>query len=140
RAGAATLLGYLRQTPEAFDEALLSGLHDVAEVQTAIVQMVQNLRYLDERMIPQMISLLEHESASVVYAAARLLASIARNEKISLPLRQRIVRTLSKTIQHRDSSRPVFILERAEARIFIRNIGRLDQQLYGAIINMIGMA
>ncbi len=140
RVGAATLLGYLQQTPDLFDKALLSGLYDVAPVQTAIFQMVQNLRYVDERMIPKLLLLLDHESASVVYAISRLLASIARNEKISPTLRQRIVRALNDTIQRRDSLRPVFLIEEANANIFIRNIGRLDQQLYSAINNIIGIA
>jgi hypothetical protein len=140
REGAATLLGYLRETPEAFDEALLSGLHDVAEVQTAIVQTMQNLRYLDEHMISKMLHLLEDESASVVYAISKLLVNITRNENIALALRQEIVKALNSAIQRGSSSHPVFVLEKAEAHIYIHNVGRLDQQLYGAIIDIIGIA
>jgi hypothetical protein len=139
RAGAAVLLGYLRQTPELFDEAILSGLQDVATVQKAIVQMVQNLRYLDESMIPKMMELLGHEHASVVYATSKLLASVARNEKIRLSLRQEIVRILNITIQRKDSSRPVFTLEEENEYVHINSLGRLDQQLYGVIIDIIGI-
>jgi hypothetical protein len=140
REGAATLLGYLRETPEAFDEALLSGLHDVAEVQTAIVQTMQNLRYLDEHMISKMLHLLEDESASVVYTISKLLASITRNENITLALRQEIVGAINSATQRGYSSQPVFVLEKAEARIYIHNVGRLDQQLYGALIDIRGIA
>ncbi len=139
RAGAATLLGYLRHTPAMFDEALLSGLHDVAEVQKAIVQMVQNLRYLDERIIPKLIDMLAHKSASVVYTVAKLLVSIARDEKTPHAQRQKIVKALNTIIQHQDLLCPVFVLETDEGRIFMRNIGRLDQQLYSDIITITGI-
>ncbi len=111
------MLGYLRHTPAMFDEALLSGLHDVAEVQKAIVQMVQNLRYLDERIIPKLIDMLAHKSASVVYTVAKLLVSIARDEKTPHAQRQKIVKALNTIIQHQDLLCPVFVLETDEGRI-----------------------
>ena len=98
RAGAATLLAYLRQTTETFEDALLCGLEDVAEVQTAIIQMAQKLRYLDERMITRMISRLEDENASVIYTISILLSSIARNENSAYLTRQMILESLSKAI------------------------------------------
>ena len=139
RAGAVTLLAYLRHTTEAFEEALLCGLGDVAIVQSATIQMAQKLRYLDERMITRMISLLEDENASVVYTVATLLANIARNNNSSYTIRQMIVQSLNKAIQRIDSTRPVFLLKEAGTRVFIRNMGRLDHQLYAAIINIINI-
>lgn len=139
RAGAATLLGYLRHTPASFDEALFRGLHDVAEVQTAIVQMVQNLRYLDKRLIPTLIDMLAHKSASVVYTVAKLLVSIARDEKTPQSQREKIVKALNTIRQHQDSLRPVFVLENDAGRILVHNIGRLDQQLYSDNITISGI-
>ncbi len=139
RAGAATLLAYLRQMPEAFEDALLCGLEDVAEVQTAVIQMAQKLRYLDERMTTKMISRLEDENASVVYTISVLLTNIARNENSSYLTRQIIAESLSKAIQLTTSSRPVFLLGKASSSVFIHNIGRLDHQLYKAIIDIIGL-
>lgn len=139
RAGAATLLAYLRQTPEAFEDALLCGIEDVAMVQTAIIATAQKLRYLDEQMIAKLVKRLEDENASVVYTVALLLTNIARNENSSYLTRQIIANSLSKAIQHIDSARPVFLLGNESTSMFIRNIGRLDHQLYKAIIDIIGI-
>lgn len=139
KAGAAQLLGYIHHMPASFNDALLSALHDVAEVQTAVVQTVQNLRYINERVTSKCIDLLAHPSASVVYTVAKLLVSIARDEKTPQSQRQRIVKALNTIIEQPDSLRPIFVLEKDAEKILLRNVGRLDQQLYNDIITIIGI-
>lgn len=139
RTGAVHLMAYMRHTPPNFLDALDNILRDVGDVQQAAIKMVENLRYVDEALLPRLIGLLKDESASIAYAAAHILKVIGRNEKTSSENRTAILSALAEAVRSPLAARSVILLEIMGSTTYLRNLTVLEKVYYKAIMDIINI-
>jgi hypothetical protein len=139
RAGAITLLGHIRNPGRGFLTALKSAMMDTAEVQQAALAMVRRLRYVSSVILTDLIELLEDEDATMVYAASRLLAVIARHEKTDHADRKRIARALSSALKGRSGRHTACAFEHASGRMWISKLGTLAQRHYQSLLEIVSI-
>jgi hypothetical protein len=65
--------------------------------------MVRKLRYVSPAILTDLIELLKDEDVTLVYAASRLLGTIARHEKTGNADRESISRALSSALRGRST-------------------------------------
>ena len=140
RAGAVTLLGYLRNPGRGFLTALKSALTDTAEVQQAALAMVRRLRHVSPLIASDLCALLEGDDATLAYAASRLLSAIARHEKTGNADRKSILRALSSALKSRTARHAVCAFEHAGGRMWISKLGTLAQRHYQSLLEIVSIS
>jgi hypothetical protein len=107
REGAARMLGILRLGSEAVLNALLNALSDVQVVRLAAIDAIPQLRGIDQAVVDRLIRGLHDPSATRAWAAAQLLAAIARSHTLPDGLRARIIDALAGAVADPRSHRTI---------------------------------
>jgi hypothetical protein len=139
RAGAVTLLGYLRTPGRGFLKALKSAMTDTAEVQQAALATVRRLRYVNSLILTDLTDMLRDDDAVLAFAASRLLSVMARHEKTGDDDRKIIVRALSAALKDRRSRHSVCAFEHAAGRMWITRLGTLAQRHYQSLLEIVSI-
>jgi len=140
RLAAVRLLGLLRRVTDRVAEALRAAMTDVSFVQQAAYESVEEFRRLEGDVIPELLTLLDDESAAVAAATARLLVSVANTEGAATD-RRRILHGLRAAGAGRRAFRFVFLMrDLAEGeRMRIEPVDRLSRLLDRAIFSVSGL-
>ncbi|MFY1634960.1 hypothetical protein ACN27F_17085 [Solwaraspora sp. WMMB335] len=140
RLAAVRLLGLLRRVTDRVAAALGAAMNDVSFVQQAAYKSVEEFRSLDGDVIPELLELLNDESAAVAAATARLLVSVANAEGATAD-RRIILQALRDASAKTPPERMVYLMRDldTEERMRIEPVDRLARILDRAIFEMSGL-
>ena len=144
RLSALFLIGYLEKMPAELPQLLRLAFEDIGDVQVVALEMIQNIRNVDQTLIDPLLEMLNDKNASIAYTAAKILTTIGRNEKTSKDNRQKILKELSIIVENKDAKKGIFTLKKFGKGVTegynLDYIGQLDQALYQNIIEIMGIA
>lgn len=120
RQAAITLLSYRGLITKEVIEALHSGLHGVTFVQKAALASIERFTRLDDKeddkkddkkteTLEELCKDLKHNSATIAYATAKLLSTLALRGNLSSTQREKIKTELAKAIDDSNSNRVVHL-------------------------------
>ncbi|MEU6025126.1 hypothetical protein [Micromonospora sp. NPDC047134] len=139
RLSAVRLLGLLRRVTSRITAALRAAMTDVSYIQQAAYESVGEFRRMKDDIIPELVDLLDDQSAAVAAATARLLVALAEAEGTTVD-RRRILDGLQEAATGTPQARPVYLMrDDGEGLMSIEYLDRLDRILYRAIFELSGV-
>lgn len=122
---------------------MLFALRDNRHVQEAALQATERFLEIRPDALARLTQALYDESAVVAYGAARMLASICRNERLDAAKREDVLQALATAMQDRRAQRGIYRFvgsgSNEENPVQIGYFGRLDQKFYEAILEITGV-
>lgn len=136
---ALNLLQYLPRLPENIYKAISKALKNL-NCQPVTLKLLPNFRNIHRKLLPQLISGLDHSSGILAGSSAKLLSSLAASPSLSSSQRKEILTALAKSIQKSSSFNGGYILQEGPSRSpgNIEFTGFLNSTYYQALLQASG--
>ena len=145
RYAAIILMSYLRRMMPQTLHSLRAALRDVEKVRRETLEAVPHFRKFDPEILPLLFAELYSRSATVAYAAAQLLAALGRSDKTTAEQRKAILIELAQAVRDPRSRRGLYEMQGSGwvhknkgDYLRVSNRTRLDQEIYRALIQLVG--
>lgn len=154
RRNALICISCLRNMNEDASIAFCTAMKDIAEVQATAVKSIWRFEETEPQFIRAISEMMDTESLGACHAMVGMLQSIGTHPKTGTTIRQHILEILKSKLEMEAFREPVYLLEKQINRFkksdgteqeteeggnIVRHLGRLDHQIYRAILDVAGI-
>jgi len=154
RRNALICLSCMRNMTKDASVAFCAAMNDIAEVQTAAIKSIWRFEETEPHFIRNISEMMDKESLGSCYAMVGMLKSIGTHPKTETAIRQEIMEVLKSKLEMGIFRDHVYVFEKRVSKFtksdgteqeteegtnLIRHCGRLDHEIYRAILDVAGI-